>query len=326
MCVNMSKTIQEERLRWVLPIYNKEARLVDVAKICPHSKRSLERWLSNYRKYGEKGLEPKSNRPKTNPNETPIRIKERIIEKRKDTKLCAQKLHWRLKKEGLDVPVRTIGKIVKDEGLTRKYRVKRIKYRYIRATRQPGELIEIDVKYVPGRLKDKRYYQYTAIDCASRWRYLRIFEEQSNYHSVIFLKDVVNRFGYRIKAVKTDNGAVFTNRYNGTYKREDLSPRKLHVFDVCCARYDIIHYLIDPGKPAQNGTVERSHREDQEKFYDRNIFRSIEDLQNKIQLWNIEYNNLEHCGLNGKTPLEFLSEYKLNKELIELKKPTKVLA
>ena len=326
----MSKTIKEERLRWILPIINKEMKLVDVAKICPYSKRSLERWCQAYREGGEEALIPKTTIPKTSPNETPIWIKETVIRKRKETKLCAQKIHWRLKKEGLDVPVRTIGKIVKDEGLTRKYRSKKIVYKYIKATRQPGEIIEIDVKYVPGRIENQRYYQYTAIDIASRWRYLRIFEEQSNYHSVVFLEDVIDRFEHEIKSVKTDNGFVFTNRYNGTYKREDLSPRKLHAFNVCCAKHNIIHYLIDPGKPAQNGTVERSHREDQEKFYDRNIFKNVKDLQKKIQLWNNEYNNLEHCGLNGKSPIEFLSNYELsrvvNYELNKLTKPTKVLA
>jgi len=326
----MSKTIKEKRLRWVLPIYNKEIKLVNVVKICPHSQRSLERWLKVYREQGEKGLEPKSTIPKTSPNETPIRIKERVIKKRKETKLCALKLHWRLKKEGLDVPTRTIGKIIKQEGLVKKYRVKRVKYKYIKAERQPGDLVEIDVKYVPGKIKEKRYYQYTAIDVASRWRYLRIFEEQSSYHSVVFLEDVLNRFEHQIKSIKTDNGVVFTNRYFGSYKREDLSPRRMHSLDLCCAKYDIIHYLIDPGKPAQNGTVERSHREDQEKFYQRNIFPSVEDLQRKIKLWNTEYNQLEHCGLNGKTPLEFLSDYKLNKatnqEISKLIKPTKVLA
>lgn len=326
----MSKTIKEERLRWVMPIVNKQVRLVDVDRVCPHSKRSLERWLSNYHKHGEKGLVPKSTSPKTNPNETPIWIKETIIKRRKETKLCAQKLHWRLNKEGLDVPVRTIGKIVKAEGLTRKYRVKKVKYKYIKAMRQPGEMVEIDIKYVPGSIGNKRYYQYTAIDLASRWRYLKIFEEQSNYHSVIFLEDVINRFEHQIQSVKTDNGFVFTNRYNGTYKREDLSPRRLHGFDVCCAKYNIIHYLIDPGKPAQNGTVERSHREDQEKFYAQHTFKNIKDLHRKIQLWNTKYNNLEHCGLNGKTPIEFLANYKMIKvidnQLIKLKEPTKVLA
>jgi hypothetical protein len=28
--------------------------------------------------------------------------------------------------------------------------------------------------------------------------------------------------------------------------------------------------------------------------------------QGKIKIWNNEYNNLEHCGLNGLSPNEFL--------------------
>ena len=99
----MPKTIKEERLRWILPIYNKEIKLVDAIKVCPHSKRSLERWLSLYREYGESGLIPQSTRPKTSPSETPIRLKERVIELRKETKLCALKLGWKLEKENINV-------------------------------------------------------------------------------------------------------------------------------------------------------------------------------------------------------------------------------
>lgn len=305
----MAKTIKEERLRWVLPIVRKEIKLIEAAKICPYSKRSLERWVHTYNKSGEVSLEPRSTSPKTNPQETPIRIKERVVALRKRTRLCAQKIHWLLLKDGLKVPVRTIGKIIKDENLTRKYRVRRIKYVYVKAKRKPGELIEIDVKYVPGKLNGKRYFQYTAIDTASRWRYLQVYEEQSNFYSVQFLKKVMEKFSHPIQAVKTDNGFVFTNRYTGTYKREDLSPRILHAFDRFCAQQNIVHYLIDPGKPAQNGTVERSHRSDQEQFYDRNTFKDADDLKKKIRRWNIKYNNLMHCGLGGKTPNEFLVEY-----------------
>lgn len=312
MTVKMNKTIEEERFSWIKPIINKELKYDEVLLTCPHSKRSLERWISLYRKGGIEFLKPISTRPKTQPNETPIWIKERVLDKRKETKLCSKKLHWRLKKENLIVPVSTIGKIIKEEGLTRKYRVKKIKYKYIKATRLPGELVEIDVKYVPGRLKNKRYYQYTAIDCASRWRYLRVFEEQSNYHSVLFLEDIIQRFPFKIKSIKTDNGFIFTNRYTGTYKREDLSPRQLHALDKCCVKHNIIHYLIDPGKPAQNGTVERSHREDQEKFYEQNTFKSLKDLKEKMFIWNEYYNNLEHCSLDGKTPNEVLSIYPPN--------------
>ena len=310
----MVKTIKEEKLKWILPIVKKKVRLIDVAKVCPHSKRSLERWVATYKAKGEKGLEPKSTEPKTQKDETPIWIKERIIEIRKKTKKCALKIHWQLEKEGIYIHERTVGKILKKEGLVRKYRVKKIKYKYIKVERQPGELMEIDVKYVPGRIVNKRYYQYTAIDTASRWRYLNVYDEFTSYHSVCFLKEVIEKFTHKIQAIKTDNGQIFTNYYLGATKRSDLTVKTIHALDLFCRGKNIIHYLIDPGKPAQNGTVERSHREDQEKFYEQNKFRNFKDLQIKLKRWNIYYyNNLEHCGLNGKTPNEFLKDYQLIK-------------
>lgn len=175
----MPKNTQEERWRWIKPIINKEMKLVDVARVCPHSGRSLKRWCALYRKGGMESLIPKSTEPKTQPNETPIRIKEEVVSLRKKTKLCALKLHWRLEKHGVCIPTSTISKIIKQEGLVRKYRVKKIKYKYLRAERKPGELVEIDVKYVPSPIANKQYFQYTAIDTATRWRYLRIYDEES---------------------------------------------------------------------------------------------------------------------------------------------------
>ena len=302
----MPKTIKEERLKWILPIYNKEVKLVDAAKICPHSKRSLERWLAEYRKHGEAGLEPKSTRPKTNPRETPIRIKEKVIELRKETKLCAKKLKWKLEKENIVLHKNTIQKIIKKEGLVRKYRIRKLKYKYIKVPLSKGELVEIDVKYVPDSIKNKQYYQFTAIDCASRWRYLKIYDNYSNSDSIDFLKELIRIASFRIRAIKTDNGSNFTNRYTGYLKSTDPFNPRLHSFDVLCQKYNIIHYLIDPGKPAQNGKVERSHRTDQEMFYNRNKFKTLKELKERIRLWNEEYNNLEHCALDGKTPNEML--------------------
>lgn len=313
----MPKTIKEERLRWVLPICNKELKLKDVDKVCPHSKRSLERWVAAYKKYGEEGLIQKSTRPRTNPNETPIRIKERIIELRRKTKKCALKLKWQLEKENILIHKNTIQKIIKKEGLVRKYRIRKLKYKYIKIPLAPGELVEIDVKYVPEKLNKRRYFQFTAIDCATRWRYLKIYDEQTNTNAIAFLKELFNMAPFKIKAVKTDNGFIFTNRYVGYLKSSTPHNPRLHGFDILCRELGMEHYLIDPGKPAQNGKVERSHRSDQEIFYNRNRFKTIEELERKIRVWNQEYNNLEHCGLNGKTPNEML-------QLLSNTKPTNV--
>ena len=80
MCTKLPKNVLEERLRWVLPIVNKQIKLTEAAKVFPGGKRTLERWVANYKKEGIRGLEPKSTRPKSHPRETPIRTKETIIE------------------------------------------------------------------------------------------------------------------------------------------------------------------------------------------------------------------------------------------------------
>lgn len=307
MSKTMPKSTSEEKYRWIKPILDKEISIKQLAKVCPFSERTIKYWLAKYREFGVSGLENKSTRPKSQPNETPIRIKERIVEMRKENKLCAQKLWYKLKKEEVDINVRTIGKIIKAEGLVRKYRIRKLQYKYIKPTMTPGELVEIDIKYVPGRIGGKRYYQYTAIDCATRWRYLEVYENGDNENTLKFLAKLISIANFRIRAIKTDNGSCFTNRYVGYLKSRDPFNPRLHPLDLECQRLNIIHYLIDPGKPAQNGRVERSHRTDQEMFYDRNEFRTVLGLKKKIRQWNFYYNNLEHCALDGLTPNEALA-------------------
>ena len=101
----MNETIQMERYQWILPIVEKRLTYDETLKVCPHSKRSLERWVALYKEFGIQGLVPKSTQPKTQPNETPIRTKEEVVTLRKKTGLCALKLHWRLEKQGLGDPL-----------------------------------------------------------------------------------------------------------------------------------------------------------------------------------------------------------------------------
>ena len=188
----------------------------------------------------------------------------------------------------------------------RKYRTRKLKYKYIKVPLTAGELVEIDIKYVPKKLENKRYYQFTVIDCASRWRYLKIYDSMGNSEAIAFLQTLIKVAPFRIRAIKTDNGSCFTNRYTGYLKSADPINPRIHDLDLLCQKLNIIHYLIDPGKPAQNGKVERSHRTDQEMFYDRHKFNTILGLKRAIKQWNIYYNNLEHCALDGLTPNEAL--------------------
>ena len=307
MSKTMPKSTKEEKFRWIKPILDKEISIKQMSLVCPFSERAIKYWLAQYKVSGMSGLENRSTRPKSQPKETPIRIKERIIELRRETRLCAQKLNYKLKKENIVIHDRTIGKIIKTEKLVRKYRIRKLQYKYIKPSLTPGDLVEIDIKYVPGNIGGKRYYQYTAIDCATRWRYLKIYDQMTNGNSIHFVAELRRVASFEIKAIKTDNGGCFTNRYSGYLKSSDPINPRLHPLDIFCAKYNMPHYLIDPGKPAQNGKVERSHRTDQEHFYDLNKFRTVIDLKRKIRLWNEYYNNLEHCALDGLTPNEALN-------------------
>ena len=72
----------------------------------------------------------------------------------------------------------------------------------------PGQRVQIDVKFVPafclvGEAKDKKFYQYTAIDEYSRFRYLEAFEEHSTYLSALFLEHLIKAFQFPIECVQT---------------------------------------------------------------------------------------------------------------------------
>jgi len=302
----MPNSGQEEKLRWVMPIVEKKISIKVMSEVCPFSERALKYWVSNYHKFGVAGLVNHSTKPKTQPNETPIWLKEKILSMRSEHDLAAIKLHWKLQKEGICVHERTIGKILKAGGATRKYRQRKQYPPKKKTLLIPGELVEIDIKFVPKRISGKRYFQFTAIDVASKWRHLQIFDDYGNYASIKFLERLIQVAPFDIKAIKTDNGSNFTNRYTGYKKSSDPSEPRLHPFDIECKRLNIEHYLIDPGKPQQNGTVEKSHGSDQRSFYDRMSYNTPDELCYQNRLWNMFYNDLEHCGLQGKTPNEVL--------------------
>ncbi len=54
---------------------------------------------------------------------------------------------------------------------------------------------------------------------------------------------------------------------------------RTHPLDRLCRHYGIRHQLIKPRTPRHNGKVERSHRNDNERFYKTLRFYSFDDLQ-----------------------------------------------
>jgi transposase InsO family protein len=306
MAQTLPNSAVEERMRWIKPYLSGKRSLTDIAEISPFSYRTLKRWVALYLKHGIKGLIPKSRRPHHHPNEYPEELIEKIRALRLETQLGPDVLTILLRKEGIKVSHSGIGKLLKREGLSRKGKRIQKKEKWVRKATYPGELVEIDVIYVR-KFKGNWLFQYTAIDSCTRWKYSWITPEQSNRTAVIFLEKVIQNAPFKIIGIKTDNASIFTNRYTGYSKSTDpLNPR-IHIFDRICLKYGIIHYLIDPGKPQQNGKVERSHRTDRERFWNKVQFRSLEELELKQKEYLMWYNReCPHLGIQGLTPEEKL--------------------
>jgi len=173
----------------------------------------------------------------------------------------------------------------------------------------PGERIQMDVKVVPTSCRVgecPKLYQYTAIDEFSRVRYLGAYEEQSTYSSTDFLLRMVRFFkrkGIVVECVQTDNGFEFTNRFANT-KREHKS-----LFEVTAVSQGVRHKLIRPYTPRHNGKVERSHREDQKRFYNDHTFYSLADFDEQLAAHQNRTNNIPMRPLHWFSPLEFLVQY-----------------
>ena len=171
-----------------------------------------------------------------------------------------------------------------------------------------GAKWQMDVKYVPLEccLKGVRYYQYTMIDEATRERFLFPYDHFGAQTTVDFVKRAISYFGYAPEIIQTDNGGEFTNiRVNK--KKEPVK----HILDIFLESVNIKHQLIRAYTPRHNGKVERSHRSDQESFYNNLKFSTYEELKQEMMLWNVRYNNRPHASLRNRegkqvwwTPLE----------------------
>ena len=173
----------------------------------------------------------------------------------------------------------------------------------------PGQRIQVDVKVVPRRCiadPELRLFQYTAIDEFTRLRFLAAYPEQSTHSSADFLKKLVKWFarrGIRVECIQTDNGFEFTNRFSNS--RKDLPT----LFESTAANLAIRHKLIRPYTPRHNGKVERSHREDQKRFYSSRSFFSLEDFAKQLAVHNRRSNNFPMRPLAWLSPSEFSVQY-----------------
>lgn len=176
----------------------------------------------------------------------------------------------------------------------------------------PGYRLQVDTKAIP-RGGDKRStdrHQFTAIDIASKIRFLDTYDSLSNSHSISFVKDALEFFaglGIQIECVQTDNHSTFTNLYIGGNGKADHELRRIHPLTLFLDGRGIEHKLSRPGTPQHNGFVERSHRTDEEDFYAATDVAALDtsSLTGAMKAWQDEYNTQRlHSSCDYLPPME----------------------
>lgn len=269
------------------------------------SKASLMRWNKRYDGTDESLLDkshrPHSKHPKAHTDEEITKIKNLV---KRNPHIGLNELYTKLRIEiGYSRHYASLYRVLKRIGFYKSN--KKLKKSYApkpyHTPQNIGEKWQMDVKYIPKHCyansvpHDDKYYQYTVIDEATRERFIYPYKEQSSFSSIDFVKRAIAYFGYKPKSIQTDNGFEFAH-----FKET----KAIHPFDACLNSLGIEHKLIKPRTPRHNGKVERSHRNDNERFYKFLKFYSYDDLLQQMKRYLYRSNRILTSVLNWMSPIQ----------------------
>ena len=311
------KTVTQNILyRQALITYARKYGVAKAAIRYKTNRQYIYRWLKRYDGTPQ-SLSDKSRRPHHHPNEHTADELKLIEDMRKRNPYAGLVVFWvKLRQRGYTRSVTGLYRLLRRKG---QMAVKPPNPKYIakpyEKMQYPGQRVQIDVKFVPevcivGEAKGKKFYQYTAIDEYSRFRYLEAFEEHSTYSSAEFLEHMLEKFPFKVECVQTDNGSEFTKRLGHTQKPTPT------LFESRLEQYGILHKLIKPYTPRHNGKVERSHRKDNEYFYATHTFYSFDDFKKQLAVHSRNYNNFPMRPLNWLSPADYIKAYLKHGELL----------
>ena len=304
----MNKITQTMLFRQSLICYAKKKGVTKAAVKYQTNRQYIYRWLKRYDGTLQ-SLADRSHKPHSHPNQhTPEELK-LIADMRRRNPEAGLVVFWvKLMQRGYKRSITGLYRVLKKQD---QMAIKPPNPKYIPKPYEtmyyPGQRVQIDVKNVPaacivGDAKGKKFYQYTAIDEYSRFRYLEAFEEASTYSSKIFLEHMLKAFRFKVECVQTDNGFEFTKRFGGDKNNPTLFEQEL-------ASRGIRHKIIRPFTPRHNGKVERSHRKDNEYFYATHTFFSFDDFKSQLKIYSRKYNAFPMRPLKWQSPKKVLHDF-----------------
>ena len=218
----MTTVTQTMRYRQALIKYAEKYGVTKAAIRYKTNRQYIYRWKNRYDGTLQ-SLADKSHRPHHHPNQHTEAELKLIADMRRRNPHAGLVVFWvKLMQRGYTRSITGLYRVLRRQG---DMAVKPPNPKYIAKPYEqmnyPGQRVQIDVKFVPeacivGDAAGQKFYQYTAIDEYSRFRYIEAFEEHSTYSSAVFLKNLLtDKAGIRntlfIKIATTAPTAKRTN-------------------------------------------------------------------------------------------------------------------
>ncbi len=299
----MTKADQVRLQAWRFRLLQWAAGTGNVSRTCRHfglSRKTFYKWKARFDADGQAALGDRSHAARRFPRATPPDVVSKILYLRQRYHFGPGKIGDYLHRfHAVTIATATVHRVLQKHGMNRLPANQKYRRRHQRWQRyekpQPGHRLQLDVKFlerIPGT--QKRFYQFTAIDDCTRIRVLKVYDACNQRAAMQFIDEVRRRLPFRLHVVQTDNGAEFQSAFHWHLER-----------------LDIRHVYIRPRTPHLNGKVERSHRVDDQEFYqllDKDgISDDIHLFNEKLREWEDYYNyHRPHGALDGQTPYERL--------------------
>jgi transposase len=280
------------------------------------SPKVVRKWVRRFGKDGYPGLEDRSRRPHRMPNATPDKEKQEIIEMRaKYKRLGAEQVKII---EDLDRSAKTIRKIWREAGKSRKRRTKKyITKQNLREVKKNYRLFEYsceDTKelkdipeYWPQMMRrglPKHQYTYREVSCGIQ--FLGYADDLSLTHSTVFAQYVnahLRRYGLSPdeSTRQTDNGSEYIGAWNAkhssSYTKEIQSIKGQ------------LHRTIPPRAYKQQGDVETVHNLIEQEFFELETFKDRLDFFERSYSYLLFFNfERPNTYKEGKSPWQLAKE------------------
>jgi putative transposase len=208
--------------------------------------------------------------------------------------------YYRIRRKGFEWNHKRVYRVYTDLKLNirRRYR-KRLPARVKQSLYQPSAINEVwSIDFMSDTLwNGRRFRLLNVIDDYNR-EVLHIETDLSlPTLRLIRVLEYLHEFRGLPKMIRVDNGPEFIS----------------HKLDLWCREHAIELTLIQPGKPMQNGFVERCNGNIRKELLNAFVFTNLNEVREKAEEWRVDYNcSRPHKSLGCVPPLEFINPFPKN--------------